>query len=68
MRAVPWTKPEDWTSDPAKPAKGLGGHQEGKFFTRFCDGSVHVLDATIPEDTLRKLLTYNDGKIVEIPH
>jgi hypothetical protein len=67
--AVPWTKPEDWTFDPAEPAKGLGGHFPDQIFLcLFCDGSAHAIPTTAKKETLSALFTRNGGEIVEIPH
>jgi len=67
--AVPWTKPEDWTFDPANPPKGLGGHfPERIFLCLVCDGSTHAIPITAKKETLSALFTRNGGEIVEIPH
>ena len=64
--AVPWTKPDDWTFDPAAPAQGLGGHFKDVFLTLFCDGSAHALSTGINQDGLRALVTRNGREIVVI--
>jgi hypothetical protein len=61
--AVPWTKPEDWTFDPANPAKGLGGHFPDQIFLcMMCDGSAHAIPTAKKMETLRALLTRDGGE------
>ncbi len=63
--AVPWTKPEDWTFDPANPAKGLGGHfPQDIFLCMICDGSAHAIATTAKKETLRALFTANGGEVL----
>jgi hypothetical protein len=63
--AVPWTKPEDWTFDPANPAKGLGGHfPQNIFLCMMCDGSAHAIATTAKNETLRALFTANCGEVL----
>jgi hypothetical protein len=42
-RAVEWTRPDDWTFDPANPVQGLIGLRQNAFLTAFGDGSVLTL-------------------------
>jgi hypothetical protein len=65
--AVPWTKPDDWNLNLAKPSGGLGGHFEGGFLTEFCDGSCHFLPNTIKPEVLIALFTRAGGEIVDRP-
>jgi hypothetical protein len=61
--AVVWTKPEDWTFDPAEPTKGLGGHIAGATRSVFCDGAPHVLEDTLADpQQLTAAFTRNGGE------
>jgi hypothetical protein len=60
--AVPWTKPQDLPSDPAKPLPKLGGRFGGGFFALFADGSVRFIKSTTKEKVLRALITYSGGE------
>ncbi|MBI1917025.1 MAG: DUF1559 domain-containing protein [Planctomycetes bacterium] len=66
-RAVVWTKPEDWTSDPKDPARGLRNHGGKGYLTAFADGSARFLPAKIDPATLRALLTRNGEEIINLP-
>jgi hypothetical protein len=66
-RAVVWTKPEDWTSDPKDPARGLHRHGGRGFLTAFADGSARFLPVKIDGATLRALLTRNGEEIINWP-
>lgn len=68
--AVPWTKPEDLTYDPATPNRGLGRRHYAGFFREpgcfaiFADGMVRFLPADSDEALLRELLSANaDDKV-----
>lgn len=63
-RSVPWTKPEDIDYDPAKPLPKLGGWHPGGFIAGFGDGSVHFLQDTLAQETLRALITKAGGEII----
>ncbi len=66
--STPWTKPEDFPYDPNKPLPKLGGHFKGKMHVAMGDGSVRTIDLkTIPEATLRALITANGGEVVDFP-
>ena len=63
--AVPWTKPEDWTFN---PAKGLGGHfPQTIFLCMMCDGSAHAIPIASTKEILRGLLTRDGREIVILP-
>ena len=62
--AVTWTKPEDIPFDNEAKAPKLGGHFDGGCNAAFCDGSVHFLKDTLPEITLKALITANGGEDV----
>ncbi|MEI8376244.1 MAG: DUF1559 domain-containing protein [Planctomycetota bacterium] len=71
-RAVPWTKPEDFTPDKTKPAAGLVGLRQGLFLVLTADGAVRVLPAdigssTIGSSTLHALFTRAGGEVAEFP-
>lgn len=61
--AVPWTKPEDWVYNPARPLAGLFPEDGEQFcLAAFADGSVRVLPPTLAPDVFRLLLLVNDGR------
>src|SRR5262249_4548228 len=64
--AVPWTKPEEIAYDPKKPPK-LGYHYAGRCNAAFCDGAIHTLRRSIPEQTLHYLIQRADGNPVSVP-
>ncbi|MEX0936571.1 MAG: DUF1559 domain-containing protein [Pirellulales bacterium] len=45
-RAVPWTKPIDYSVDFNDPARGLGGHEPEQFLAVFLDGSARPVRTT----------------------
>ncbi len=63
-KAVPWTKPEDIVYDAAKPLPKLGHSSPRGFLTCLCDGSVRFISKTISEETLRNVITRNDGNVL----
>lgn len=66
-RNIPWTKPADIPYDATKPVPKLGGFHQGIFNTVFADGAVHALEVDLDEKTLRRLISRNDGKAVQVP-
>lgn len=62
--AVIWTKPDDIIVDLKQPAKDLGGHFKGGFWTTFCDGSARFIQSTIDPQQLRALFSRNGGEVV----
>jgi prepilin-type processing-associated H-X9-DG protein len=59
---IPWTKPEDVdvTQHPkAGDRLGLSSDHAGGFQAAFADGSVHWLNAWIPQATFDALVTRN---------
>jgi hypothetical protein len=64
--SVLWTKPDDlpYSRGFLPP---LGGHQQGGFHVSFADGTVRLLPQTIPEQTLRAMITRNGGEVVPWP-
>jgi hypothetical protein len=63
-RAVIWTKPDDLAIDWQNVKAGLTGDGQS-FPAAFGDGAVHRLPVTIPEETLKRLLMHQDGKLVD---
>jgi prepilin-type processing-associated H-X9-DG protein len=63
-RPVPWTKPEDLPYNADKPLPKLGLFEKD-FNAAFCDGSVRRIRTTVPEKTLRALITRNDGEVID---
>ena len=44
-KEVPWTKPDQFSIDPADPLSALGEEPEGGYLAVFRDGSVHMLNS-----------------------
>lgn len=65
-KAVPWTQPEELPYDPNGPLPELGLNKP-TFNVLMADGSVRPLPKAIDERTLRALITYNGGEMVDIP-
>jgi hypothetical protein len=63
-RAVPWTKPEDWSADAPNPVAGLGGLSPNIFLAGFCDGHVMAVAQTLDPTVLRSLTTIAGGEAV----
>ena len=61
---VPWTKPVDLPFGPNVPLPKLGGHHPGGFNAAFADGSVHFIQASTPEATLKALITRNGNEVL----
>ncbi|MBX9681538.1 MAG: DUF1559 domain-containing protein [Gemmataceae bacterium] len=59
-KAVPWTKPEDAALDANGGPPRLFRQPTG-FMVLFADGSVRVLSATIRPETLKALITRDEG-------
>jgi hypothetical protein len=66
-QSVPWTKPDDLPYDPNRPLPPLGGHFANGFNAASADGAVHFVPKDTPENTLRLLITRNDGRPVSFP-
>jgi prepilin-type processing-associated H-X9-DG protein len=62
--SVPWTKPDDPEYDARKPLPKLGTFYQGACNAAFADGSVRILRADMPEETLRALITRGGGEII----
>jgi hypothetical protein len=65
--SVPWTRPQDLTFERDKPLPTLGGHHFNVYNAAFADGSVHALQNSLEEKTLRALITRNGGETVSVP-
>ena len=63
-KPVPWTKPEDIVFDEGELVPKVGGLSKGGFMAAMCDGSVRFLPASIKEETLRALVTWNGGETI----
>jgi hypothetical protein len=63
-RGVIWTQPDDLRIDWQNVKAGLTGDGQS-FPAAFGDGAVHRLPVTIPEETLKRLLMHQDGKLVD---
>ena len=62
---VPWTKPEELPFDPDKPLPKMGGQFDDIFIGAMADGSVRIFPMTIPEKTLRALITRNGKEPID---
>ena len=61
-KAVPWTKPDDFTPDKTKPVAGLVGLRPGGFLAGLGDGSVRRVSAGIDAAALNALFTRAGGE------
>jgi hypothetical protein len=66
-KAVPWTKPEDFTPDKTKPITGLVGLRRGAFLALAADGAGHVVPGDVDAATLNALFTRAGGEPVSFP-
>lgn len=64
-RAVPWTKPDDFTHDEKQPRAGLGGLWPDRFLALFSDGAVRTIWNSIDGRTLNGLFTRAGGEAVD---
>ena len=65
--SVPWAKPDDLPYDGKLPLPALGG-PNGKYSVAFADGSVRTFRrGQIDETNMRRLITLDDGEVVNIP-
>ena len=64
--AVPWTKPDDLTFDPAAAPSlcGAGSSHPGGFNAAMGDGSVHFIRDTIDFKKFRCMITRNQGEVI----
>jgi prepilin-type processing-associated H-X9-DG protein len=64
--AVPWTKPDDLTFDPAAAASlcGAGSNHPGGFNASMADGSVRFFKMSINLNVFRALITRGGGEVI----
>ena len=62
--SVPWTKPDDLPYDAQKPLPKLGGFYANGYNVALADGSVRFMSATVPEATLRAMITRSGGEVI----
>jgi hypothetical protein len=62
--AVPWTSPQDLRFGPGVPLPKLARPSRNGFNAAYADGTVHLVPASISEQTLRALVTPNGGEIL----
>lgn len=58
-KAVPWTKPEDFTLIPAKPSAGLTTDDKSEFLAAMANTVVHRIPLSLDDDFLLALFTAN---------
>lgn len=66
-QAIYWTKPADVVYAADKPLPTFTAPFESRFRVVLANGGVRVLNKTIPERTLRALITRNGGEQVDVP-
>lgn len=64
--AVIWTKPDDLPADPAILRQALGHFRHRGFLAVFADGRPMTVRADIDDETLRRLISRNDGLPVDV--
>jgi hypothetical protein len=65
--AIPWTKPEDLSFDPARADRSLFGAasaHRGGFNAVFVDGSLRFLSARTDPSFFRSMITRNGGEVI----
>jgi prepilin-type processing-associated H-X9-DG protein len=64
--AVPWTKPDDLSFDPAAVPSlgGAGSSHPGGFNASMADGSVRFFKSTINLNMFRALITRAGGEVI----
>ncbi len=63
-KAVPWTKPVDFTIDPNNPMTAFVDSAQEHFPAGFCDGSVMPIRTSVTAKMLMALITINDKEQV----
>ncbi|HEY1188452.1 MAG TPA: DUF1559 domain-containing protein [Gemmata sp.] len=63
---VTWTRPADLTFNAKAPLPGLGGPFAGDFHTLMGDGSVLLFKKGCDQDTLKLVITPDDGTAIDI--
>lgn len=64
---VPWTKPDELMYDPNAPLPKLGAASRATFYALYGDGSVRILTKSLPDATLRGLITHTGGEVIFVP-
>ena len=64
--SVPWTKPDDLVHDLNKPLPKLNG-PGGFFLALYCDLHISRIPNNTPEETIRRMIQWNNTKWVEPP-
>ncbi len=64
-KAVPWTKPADFTPDAKNPEAGLVGMRHGGFLAGLTDGSVRFIQAGLDAQVLHALFTRAGGEVID---
>lgn len=67
LRAVVWTKPEDWDVDVQNPLRGVERSDRKAFAALFADGHVELIPVNVDFKKLRGLLTRNGGESFDWP-
>lgn len=67
-KAVPWTKPDDFTPDAKNPIADVVGLRPGGFLVAMGDGSVRRISAGIDPKVLYALFTRAGGEAAMIPN
>ena len=65
--AVEWTKPKDWTFDPANPTRGLGATYQYVFMAAMADGHVRSIRNDTPPETIQALMTRAGREAITLP-
>jgi ribosomal protein S27E len=67
-KAVPWTRPQDLTLDPANPQASLGGVSPSGFMAVFFNAEVRRITSKISPTMLRCLIDPADHRPVDFNH
>ncbi len=67
LRAVVWTKPDDWEVDVQNPLRGVQRDDRKEFVALFADGHLEVIPVNVDFRKLRGLLTRGGGELFDWP-
>jgi hypothetical protein len=67
LRAVVWTKPDDWEVDVQNPLRGVQRDDRKEFIALFADGHIEVIPVNVDFKKLRGLLTRAGGELFDWP-
>jgi hypothetical protein len=67
LRAVVWTKPEDWEVDVQNPLSGVQRDDRKDFAALFADGHLEIIPVNVEFQKLRGLLTRAGGELFDWP-